>query len=485
VPVWIGGEAAARTALHSWRLGAARLVAGSGIVAASNGPSGPAVDKGTSRTQLVDNGGPVLRQARIQLIFWGSAWSAATSPSVTDIKGAFAGILASPYTSELAQYRQASVKEIAGDITVTASEPPNPCSTGVVADLIFSLLDAGGLAGPETDPFLLHCVILPTGVTAGNPNVAGEHGAFAYYDVPADELPSGVRIPYVRFAWLTNGASVDALTTAFSHALVESCTDPDGNAFQAAPGTCAGPNWCEIGDVCAATGLSDGVRVHAYWSQRASACVIPGGHTSSMATGPVALAQVADSTVATAPSPTHAVAPAAERTPASEARAMAPAAKEPPAYLFWTEVVYLILLLASAALYINWGSFRSLLPDPIGPVPLGVAWFGALGAVTISLYGIVRYSRTWDPSYTYAHLAGPLTGAVTGVVGFLIFEAVVNATGVQVSNRPIAYVIAFLLGYRQESFRELIKKATDLLILPGLKTNGPAGPSQPNTGASG
>jgi hypothetical protein len=37
------------------------------------------------------------------------------------------------------------------------------------------------------------------------------------------------------------------------------------------------------------------------------------------------------------------------------------------------------------------------------------------------------------------------------------------------------YVAAFIVGYREESFRALIKRAADLLIAPGESTNKPEG----------
>jgi hypothetical protein len=442
-------------------------VPGSGVVTTQGQASSASAMGRSPKPKFVDNGGAVLHDARIQLIFWGSAWSTGTSPTMEGVTAAVSTILSSTYTDALRQYREAGVDKLAGAIIVATSEPPNPCSSDDVAKLIFALLDGATLPGPEADPSLLHCVILPAGVAATSSEIAGAHSAFAYYDVPADELPAGVRVPNVRFAWAINGGTLDSITTTLSHELVESCTDPDGDAFQGTPGTCAQPGWCEIGDVCSVTDSLGGVRVQSYWSEQAGACVVP----------------VVKSSATSAATPTTAAPAPVSAMEAQAGPALTPGTDRLPAYLFWIEIAYLVLLLVGAGLFVRWDSFRQLFPDPIGPVPLGVAWFGALGAVTISLYGMFRYSRSWDGGYNYGHLAGPLTGAVTGVVGFLIFAAIVNATGVQITNRPIAYVIAFLLGYRQESFRELIKKATDLLILPGLKADGgPASPSEPGKG---
>ena len=154
-----------------------------------------------------------------------------------------------------------------------------------------------------------------------------------------------------------------------------------------------------------------------------------------------------------------------------------------PVWIFSLELIYLVILLGTAGLYLKWKGFHDFFPDPLGPIPIGVPWFGALGAVTISLYAIFRYSGTWDAVHDYSHIARPLTGAVVGIVGYLILASVISATGasgagVQAFSRPVSYVAAFLLGYREQSFRELIRKATDLLIYPG-EADKPTTPPKP------
>jgi hypothetical protein len=96
--------------------------------------------------------------------------------------------------------------------------------------------------------------------------LAGAH-FFASWTDPVDNRNYK---PYV--AWIGNG-SLDAMTVALSHELVEAITDPQGNGIQVAP---ANPtNWNEIGDVCASVAYLDGIAVQSYWSQQAGSCVIP------------------------------------------------------------------------------------------------------------------------------------------------------------------------------------------------------------------
>lgn len=123
----------------------------------------------------------------------------------------------------------------------------------------------------------------------------------------------------------------------------------------------------------------------------------------------------------------------------------------------------------------NWQLIRDL-PDPIaGIIPLAVPWFGALGAVAISLYGVFDHTarNDWKKEWNYWHVGRPMMGALFGTIAFLIFVGVINATGSNPtfdgSARDLIpyFVLAFLVGYREATFRDLIKRATDLLLAPG------------------
>ncbi|MDQ6617574.1 MAG: hypothetical protein M3083_23210 [Actinomycetota bacterium] len=144
-----------------------------------------------------------------------------------------------------------------------------------------------------------------------------------------------------------------------------------------------------------------------------------------------------------------------------------------PGWIFALELAYLGTLTALAVLYHQSSGLRRLVPDPAGPIPVGVAWWGAVGGVTISLTGIFRHSRSWDSSLNMWHSARPVLGAVMGTVGYLIFVTVIRATGNEASNRPVGapvfYLVAFLLGYREEVFREVLRKAVDVLLAPGRR----------------
>jgi len=144
----------------------------------------------------------------------------------------------------------------------------------------------------------------------------------------------------------------------------------------------------------------------------------------------------------------------------------------PPHWLLALELAYLVTLVGFAILYGHTDTLRRVIPVQVGPAPLAVPWWGALGGVTISLTGIFRNARRWDSSYNGWHIARPALGAVVGTVGYLVFIVVVRATGSTVGtsavdSRAAFDLIAFLVGYREDIFRELLKRATDVLFATG------------------
>jgi hypothetical protein len=214
----------------------------------------------------VDNGGLVLTQVNVYLVYWGSVWAQNPIPGADDITKSVASILSGPYMSALAQYRNVGSGTLCGTMLITTSDPPSTFSNDDVSNLLQDLINIETLPGPDGVDQLLYCVIMPVGVSSDQPNVIGEHFS------PGENI---------LCAWVMNDGTLDSVTTIFSHELVEACTDPQGDGYQLdAPGDCsASPiNWCEIGDVCEGIrGTVNGVVVQAYWSGRDSACIVPGG----------------------------------------------------------------------------------------------------------------------------------------------------------------------------------------------------------------
>jgi len=160
-------------------------------------------------------------------------------------------------------------------------------------------------------------------------------------------------------------------------------------------------------------------------------------------------------------------------------------------FFFWLSITYLALLLVAAGMYMgNFYGVKDRIPVILGGIlPIGVPWFGAVGAVVISLEGVFQHTQegNWDDRYSYWHMARPLFGAVLAIVAFFIFLLLIGATGQtpafatpggdsQASDLIVYYVVAFLVGYREETFRELVKRVTDLLF---VKTQQPPGSGLP------
>jgi hypothetical protein len=130
---------------------------------------------------------------------------------------------------------------------------------------------------------------------------------------------------------------------------------------------------------------------------------------------------------------------------------------------------YLVVLLSLGIVYAAWSPVRQAIPETLGPIPIGVPWWGALGAVTISLYGVFFHNQKWERSFNYWHIARPFLGAVLGMVAYLVFVVVIDATGVQAkrSGTLVYYLVAFLVGYSEDTVQLLLKRATDVLFGSG------------------
>lgn len=149
-----------------------------------------------------------------------------------------------------------------------------------------------------------------------------------------------------------------------------------------------------------------------------------------------------------------------------------------PSWALPLQLLYLAALVAIAVLYHQIKQLRAVFPDPAGPIPLGVPWWGALGGVTISFTGIFRHAHEWQARFNGWHVARPVLGAVAGSVGYLVFIVVIRASGAHASsgaqvNSAIFDLVAFLLGYREAVFREILRSAMDTLLAPGRRERKP------------
>jgi hypothetical protein len=186
----------------------------------------------------------------------------------------------------------------------------------------------------------------------------------------------------------------------------------------------------------------------------------------------------------------------AEEQPAARIKPTGRIPKKGPTFFFWYGLSCATGLLLLAFWY-SWAytetrcfaglciEFSDI--DPVGGLlPLGVPWFGALGGVTISLYGVFDHNDDWDPKWNYWHLARPVLGALLATVAFFIFYVLIAAAGeppaigdAEGENRIVLYVLAFLVGYRESTFKELIKRVSDVILKPADADGTHSGSGEP------
>jgi hypothetical protein len=215
---------------------------------------------------FTDHNGALIQFVRVYLIFWGSAWASNPPPSPTtaQVTDAVNRILSGGYLTGLSQYRGVGQGYILGSTTINSSNPPNGFTDTNVSNLIQGLISAGTIPNLDADNQTLYLVFMPKGINASNSGFVGEH---TYYTDASNRR--------VHFGWITNNGTLSSISIITSHEIAEAMTDPEGTAILGDAGTCSGPGWCEIGDVCqATTGTVNGASVQSYWSQKDKACKV-------------------------------------------------------------------------------------------------------------------------------------------------------------------------------------------------------------------
>jgi len=231
-----------------------------------------------------DGGGSKLQYAQILYFFWGSAWNNPNlSPGVGDIFVAIRGLddgFTNPNTNYFSGLMQYGVGGPGGQgplaggfmasgppVIIPTDPPNNPFSLSDVTNEMNAVLNDSnldiqlGLNKPQNEwsPANLFVVFMPPGLTASGP--FGEHS------FTTDQY--GYRWP---FAYISYG-SLATMTYIFFHELIESMTDPYGDAWQVNPRNSG--SWNEICDQCCSGSVLNGVTVTSYFSATDNACIIP------------------------------------------------------------------------------------------------------------------------------------------------------------------------------------------------------------------
>jgi hypothetical protein len=159
--------------------------------------------------------------------------------------------------------------------------------------------------------------------------------------------------------------------------------------------------------------------------------------------------------------------------------------KDMPGWVFATQVLWALGLLAVFLAFVH-GNDRLDLPHAFGKVPVEAPWLGAVGGLLASLGGIAYFSRgRWEPRFNYWHPIKPLTGAVSGAVACLLVVVLVRTAAgstPKTLDTTALDAAAFVFGFAEKSFRELIKGVTDVFLKPGTKRNNPTGTAGIRTG---
>ena len=122
--------------------------------------------------------------------------------------------------------------------------------------------------------------------------------------------------------------------------------------------------------------------------------------------------------------------------------------------LLWVEVFYLLVILALGYITKRWPGY-GLWAGLIG-INAKAAWFGAVGGVTIGIYGVYSHiaAKDFDASFRLWYLCKPIVGAIFGwfvVLVYLVGVLTANADGkkLEPNNPDLAYLIAFLAGFSE------------------------------------
>jgi len=136
--------------------------------------------------------------------------------------------------------------------------------------------------------------------------------------------------------------------------------------------------------------------------------------------------------------------------------------------LFRTELGYLIGLLLIA--YLTYQVPHFFLWDGLINLHTQAVWAGALGGVTIALYGLYSHiqKRDFDPQYKLWYLCKPIIGGIFGWFVFLIYY--VGLISVQkdlklqdVKTPELPIVISFLAGFSERFTIRIIDRLMQVL----------------------
>ena len=149
-------------------------------------------------------------------------------------------------------------------------------------------------------------------------------------------------------------------------------------------------------------------------------------------------------------------------------RAHASIQAEPLAWkLFGLELAYLFLLLVIGYATHQWPTYR--LWAKFITLHAGTAWFGALGGVTIGIFGLYTHiqARDFDAKFKLWYISKPIMGAIFGWFVFIVFYVglltVQGKPDPAQTNPLLLYVIAFLAGFSERFTIKIVDRIMQVL----------------------
>jgi len=179
---------------------------------------------------------------------------------------------------------------------------------------------------------------------------------------------------------------------------------------------------------------------------------------------------------------------AVEKVSVAVWRAQSSADAEPVAWLLLgIEIGFLVLILSLGYFVLRYPDYW-LWKDLVGN-NAKAAWFGALGGVTIGIYGLYTHisGKDFDRSFRLWYLCKPIMGAIFGWFVYLVYYVgVISAQGTssdgKIDKPQLAFLIAFLAGFSERFTIKTIDRFMTVLTVGEDPKKG-SGPKPPPTAA--
>ncbi|GGK43895.1 hypothetical protein GCM10010124_40920 [Pilimelia terevasa] len=163
----------------------------------------------------------------------------------------------------------------------------------------------------------------------------------------------------------------------------------------------------------------------------------------------------------------------------------------PSALLVITFLEFAFLVALLLGYEFHWWGLHRLPPVAGGVVPLVVPWGGALGGVCIAFVGVTahwgrwtsaergtpsRQAVRWNGWYLVRVPLGAALGTVAALMVVLFLGTVAPNDDGAVDITPVGaatlMVVAFVVGYKQETFRKLLERTVEVIVGPGTPVPG-------------